>query len=291
MATVMDCKALSESIIEDLKERVSKLNAKGKSVGLATIVVGDDPASAIYVHNKEKACKELGIFAETIHLPASTTQRELEATIDRVMRDGKINGAIVQLPLPEGLDENKALIRVFPEKDADGFHINNIGRLSKNQEGLVPCTPKGIMRLLEEYEIPMEGKKAVVVGRSNIVGKPIAMMLLNKDCTVTVCHSKTENLAEITAEADILVVAVGSPKLITADMVKEGAVVIDVGVNRTDDGIVGDVDFDEVEPIAGYITKVPGGVGKMTVAMLMQNVVEMAENMYFNSYNGNIYEL
>lgn len=291
MATVMDCKALSESIIEDLKERVSKLNAKGKSVGLATIVVGDDPASAIYVHNKEKACKELGIFAETIHLPASTTQRELEATIDRVMRDGKINGAIVQLPLPEGLDENKALIRVFPEKDADGFHINNIGRLSKNQEGLVPCTPKGIMRLLEEYEIPMEGKKAVVVGRSNIVGKPIAMMLLNKDCTVTVCHSKTENLAEITAEADILVVAVGSPKFITADMVKEGAVVIDVGVNRTDDGIVGDVDFDEVEPIAGYITKVPGGVGKMTVAMLMQNVVEMAENMYFDSYNGNIYEL
>lgn len=290
MATIMDCKALAEEIYDDLRTRVQKLNSNKRSVGLAAILVGDDPASQIYVNNKEKACREIGIISETHHLPASAKQRELEALIDNVRHDKRMNGIIVQLPLPDNMDADKALARLTPEVDVDGLHAANIGRLSKGLDGFMACTPKGIIRVLEEYEIPLGGKHAVVVGRSNIVGKPIAMALLNKDCTVTICHSKTQNLADITSQADILVVAVGQPKFVTADMVKEGAVVIDVGINRTDDGIVGDVDFDEVEPVAGYITQVPGGIGKMTVAMLMENTVEAAENMHAEAYSGNIYE-
>ena len=290
MATIMDCKTLAEEIYDDLKARVQKLNSHKKTVGLAAILVGDDPASQIYVNNKEKACRKIGIISETHHLPISTKQRELEALIDNVRHDKRMNGIIVQLPLPDGFDADKAIARLMPEVDVDGLHATNIGRLSKGLGGFMACTPKGIMRVLEKYEIPLEGKRAVVVGRSNIVGKPVSMALLNKNCTVTVCHSKTENLADITSQADILVVAVGQPKFVTADMVKEGAVVIDVGINRTEDGVVGDVDFDEVEPIAGYITEVPGGIGKMTVAMLMENTVEAAEKMHADAYSGYIYE-
>lgn len=291
MATVMDCKALSDKIIKDLKERVKKLNAKGKAVGFAAIVVGDESDSTIYVHEKEKACKDIGIFSETIHLPASATQRELEARIDSVMRDGKIDGAIIQLPLPVTLDTDKALIHIFPEKDIEGLHVNNIGRLSRNQKGLVPCATKGILQLLQEYEITMEGKNAVVIGKSDIICKPVAMMLLNQGCNVTVCDPLTENIADITSEADILVVSVGIPDFVTAAMVKEGATVIDAGYNEIEGGVVGDVDFNAVEPIAGYITTVPDGIWEMNVTMMMQNLVEKAENMYHNSYNGNIYEV
>lgn len=291
MATVMDCKTLSDKIVKDLKDRVKKLNAKGKSVGFAAIVVGDDEESAAYVHNKEKACEDIGIFSETIHLPASATQRELEARIDNVMRDGKIDGAIIQLPLPVTLDTDKALIRLFPEKDVEGLHINNIGRLSRNQKGFVPCATKGILQLLQEYEIDTEGKNAVIVGKNDIVCKPVAMMLLNHGCDVTVCDANTENLADITSAADILVVSVGIPDFVTAAMVKEGATVIDAGYNEIEGGVVGDVDFDAVEPVAGYITTVPDGIYEMNVTMLVQSLVEKAENMYYNAYNGNIYEV
>ena len=277
MAQLLDGKVLSAEVMENLKVRVEALKAKGVTPGLAVILVGDDPASQIYVRNKGKACEELGIRSETIRMSGDTTQQELEDTIERLNRDDGIDGILVQLPLPKHLDEPAALAKIIPEKDADGFHLLNCGKLLCSLPGTQPCTPKGIMYMLKSAGIPLSGKEAVVIGRSNIVGKPVAMMLLQENCTVTVCHSRTQDLAFHTRRADILVAAVGKAKFVTADMVKDGAVVIDVGINRVDGKVVGDVDFENVAPKASFITPVPGGVGKMTICMLMLNCVEAAE--------------
>ena len=277
MAVLMDGKILAAELMAALKTRVDALKASGRTVGLAVILVGDDPASQVYVRNKGKACEELGILSETLRLPAETTQAELEAEIDRLNGDERINGILVQLPLPKHLDEAKALAKILPEKDVDGFHIENAGKLFTGQPGVVACTPKGILHMLKACGVPLKGKEAVVIGRSNIVGKPIAMLLLNENCTVTICHSRTADLAAHTRRADILVAAVGKPKFVTADMVKPGAAVVDVGINRVDGKVVGDVDFENVEKVAGYISPVPGGVGKMTICMLMENTIEAAE--------------
>ena len=277
MAILMDGKVLAAEQMAKLKNRVDALKAAGRTVGLAVILVGDDPASQVYVRNKGKACEELGILSETLRLPAETTQEELEAEIDRLNKDSRIDGILVQLPLPKHLDEAKALAKIIPEKDVDGFHIENAGKLFTGQPGVVACTPKGILHMLKASSVPLKGKEAVVIGRSNIVGKPVAMLLLNENCTVTICHSRTADLASHTRRADILVAAVGKPKFVTADMVKPGAAVVDVGINRVDGKVVGDVDFDSVEKVAGYISPVPGGVGKMTICMLMENTVEAAE--------------
>lgn len=277
MAVLLDGKAMAASLMEGLKKRVEALKEKGMNVGLAVILVGEDPASQVYVRNKGKACEELGILSETIRLPENTSQEELENLIEKLNHDDRMDGILVQLPLPRHLDEAAALRKIIPEKDVDGFHIENAGKLFTGQEGVVACTPKGILHMLKEANVPMKGKEAVVIGRSNIVGKPIAMLLLNENCTVTICHSRTENLAAHTRRADILVAAVGKAKFVTGDMVKPGAAVVDVGINRVDGKVVGDVDFDSVAPIAGYISPVPGGVGKMTIGMLMENTIESAE--------------
>ncbi len=277
MAILMDGKALAAEQMAMLKTRVDALKAAGRSVGLAVILVGDDPASQVYVRNKGKACGELGILSETLRLPAETTQEALEAEIERLNRDGRIDGILVQLPLPRHLDEARALKKIIPEKDVDGFHIENAGKLFTGQDGVVACTPKGILHMLKASGVPLSGREAVVIGRSNIVGKPVAMLLLNENCTVTICHSRTADLAAHTRRADILVAAVGKPRFVTADMVKPGAAVVDVGINRVDGKVVGDVDFENVEKVAGYISPVPGGVGKMTICMLMENTIEAAE--------------
>ena len=277
MAVLMDGKIIAGELMNGLKERVNALKEKNISVGLAVILVGEDPASQVYVRNKGKACEELGILSETIRMPENTSQEELEALIEKLNQDSRIDGILVQLPLPRHLDEAKALRKIIPEKDVDGFHIENAGKLFTGQEGVIACTPKGIMHMLKEANVPLSGSHAVVIGRSNIVGKPIAMLLLNENCTVTICHSRTKDLPFYTRQADILVAAVGRAKFVTADMVKPGAAVIDVGINRVDGKVVGDVDFDAVEKIAGYISPVPGGVGKMTIGMLMENTIEAAE--------------
>lgn len=274
---LLDGRVLSARVMEELKTRTAVLKEKGIVPGLAVIYVGDDPASAIYVRNKEKACDELGIRSFHIAMPGDTTQEALENRIRELNADEAVNGILVQLPLPKHLDEDAALAVIAPEKDADGFHILNGGKLLYGLEGTVPCTPRGIMVMLESSGIDLNGKNAVVIGRSNIVGKPVAMLLLQKNCTVTMCHSRTKDLAAFTRNADILVAAVGRPRFVTADMVKDGAVVIDVGINRVDGKVVGDVDFDAVSKKASFITPVPGGVGKMTVCMLMMNTVEAAE--------------
>ncbi len=277
MAVLMDGKALAAELMADLKSRVDKLKAAGRTAGLAVILVGDDPASQVYVRNKGKACEELGILSETLRLPAETEQGDLEAEIERLNRDESIDGILVQLPLPRHLDEAAALAKILPEKDVDGFHIENAGRLFTGKPGVVACTPKGILYMLKACGVPLAGKEAVVIGRSNIVGKPAAMLLLGENCTVTLCHSRTADLKSHTRRADILIAAVGKPRFVTADMVKPGAAVVDVGINRVDGKVVGDVDFESVEKVAGYISPVPGGVGKMTICMLMENTVEAAE--------------
>ena len=277
MAIILDGKALSEKMMGELKNRVDALKAKGKTIGLSVILVGENPASQVYVRNKGKACEALGIRGDTILLPEQTTQEELEALIMKLNRDDSVDGILVQLPLPKHLDETKALRLIVPEKDVDGFHIENAGKLFTGQEGVVACTPKGILAMLKAWSVPLSGKEAVVIGRSNIVGKPIAMLLLNENCTVTICHSRTKDLSAHTRRADILVAAVGKPRFVTGDMVKPGAAVVDVGINRVDGKVVGDVDFASVEPVAGWISPVPGGVGKMTICMLMENTVEAAE--------------
>ena len=265
MAIILDGKALSEKMMGELKNRVDALKAKGKTIGLSVILVGENPASQVYVRNKGKACEALGIRGDTILLPEQTTQEELEALIMKLNRDDRVDGILVQLPLPKHLDETKALRLIVPEKDVDGFHIENAGKLFTGQPGVVACTPKGILHMLKACQVPLEGKEAVVIGRSNIVGKPVAMLLLNENCTVTMCHSKTQDLLSHTRRADILVAAVGKPRFVTADMVKPGAAVVDVGINRVDGKVVGDVDFEGVSKVAGFISPVPGGVGKMTI--------------------------
>jgi methylenetetrahydrofolate dehydrogenase (NADP+)/methenyltetrahydrofolate cyclohydrolase len=276
MAVILSGKALSEKLTQEQKKRVEELKAQGIHPGLAVVLVGEDPASQIYVRNKGIACETIGIYSETIRLPDETSQELLEETIDRLNRDKKINGILVQLPLPKHLDEDAALAKILPEKDVDGFHLINAGKLFTGQEGVVPCTPKGILYMLKEAGIELKGKEAVVIGRSNIVGKPAAMLLLQEHCTVTICHSRTQNLKEHARRADILVAAIGKPRFVTADMVKPGAAVMDVGINRVDGKVVGDVDYEPVSQVAGYITPVPGGIGKMTISMLMENTLEAA---------------
>lgn len=278
-AQLLDGKTMSNELREKLALRVVALKERGVTPGLAVILVGEDPASQIYVKNKGLGCAQVGIHSETIRLPETATQQELEAQIDRLNADAAIHGILVQLPLPAGLDETAALARISPEKDVDGFHILNAGKLFTGQEGVVACTPKGAMEMIRRTGISLTGKEAVVIGRSNIVGKPMAMLLLQQHATVTLCHSRTQHLAEHTRRADILVAAVGKPRFITADMVKPGAVVIDVGINRVDGKVVGDVDFDAVKEVASWITPVPGGVGRMTITMLLENTIEAAERM------------
>ena len=276
MAIILSGKDMSAELTEKQKERTAELARRGIYPGLAVVLVGEDSASQIYVRNKGIACETIGIYSKTIHLPFDCSQEKLEAVIDELNLDKKISGILVQLPLPKHLDEEAALARILPEKDVDGFHLTNAGKLFTSQQGVIPCTPKGVLYMLKYAGIDLKGKEAVIIGRSNIVGKPAAMLLLNEHCTVTVCHSKTRNLAEYTRRADILVAAIGKANFVTADMVKPGAVVIDVGINRIDGKVVGDVDFEAVEKVAGYITPVPGGVGKMTISMLMENTLEAA---------------
>lgn len=276
-AQLLSGKEMAEEVLTGVAERVKTLTEHGIVPGLAVIMVGDDPASQIYVRNKGLACEKVGMHSLTIRMPEHTDQQTLETKIRELNEDTSIHGILVQLPLPKQLDETAALAAITPEKDVDGFHILNAGRLFTGQRGVVACTPKGAMAMIRRTGLELAGKEAVVVGRSNIVGKPMAMLLLDANCTVTVCHSRTCNLAEHTRRADILVAAVGKPRMITADMVKPGAVVIDVGINRVDGKVVGDVDFDAVKEVAGWITPVPGGVGRMTIAMLLENTLEAAE--------------
>lgn len=276
-AQLLDGKTMSNELREKLALRVENLKARGVTPGLAVILVGEDPASQIYVKNKGLGCAQVGMHSVTIRLPETTTQQELETQIDQLNGDASIHGILVQLPLPAGLDEAAALARIAPEKDVDGFHVVNAGKLFTGQKGVVACTPKGAMEMIRRTGIDLTGKEAVVVGRSNIVGKPMAMLLLHQNATVTMCHSRTQHLAEHTRRADVLVAAVGKPRFITADMVKPGAIVIDVGINRVDGKVVGDVDFDAVKGVASWITPVPGGVGRMTITMLLENTIEAAE--------------
>ena len=272
MSILIDGKMLAAKLRGELKEKVALFKAEKGEIGLAVVLVGEDPASQVYVRNKIKACEDVGIRSFSYHLPAESTQKEVESLIAELVASDKVDGILVQLPLPKHLDERKILKLIPPAKDVDGFCAENVGNLAMNCETIVACTPFGVMKMLEEYGIDPKGKSAVVLGRSNIVGKPMAMLLVNADATVTVCHSKTENLKEVCAGADILVVAIGRPKFVTADMVKKGAVVIDVGMDRDENGkLCGDVDFENVKEKASYITPVPGGVGPMTITMLLYN--------------------
>ena len=274
----IDGKQISQQIRSEIAERVAVLKQKGVTPGLAVILVGEDPASQVYVRNKERACIQAGMASRVIRLPEDTPQESLMALIDEINRDEKMHGLLVQLPLPAHLDEAQVLKAIDPKKDVDGFHAINAGALMNGEKASVACTPQGCIELLKRSGVELCGANAVVVGRSNIVGKPMAMLLLRENCTVTICHSKTRNLKEFTQKADVLVAAIGRPKFITADMVKPGAAVIDVGINRLADGkLCGDVDYEQVEPIAGWITPVPGGVGPMTIAMLLKNTLEAAE--------------
>jgi len=280
MSILIDGKELAKKIRANLRDEVTELKNKGVNPKLAVILVGNDPASKIYVNNKNKACEDVGIEFEEYLLEENTQMDELLKLINSLNDNPNIHGILLQSPIPKHLDINLAIKEILPEKDVDGFHPINVGKLMIGQDTFVSCTPYGIIKMLEEYGVEIEGANAVVIGRSNIVGKPISQCLLNKNATVTICHSKTKNLKEITSKADILIVAVGKAKFITADMVKQGVAVIDVGINRLENGkIVGDVDFESVKEKASYITPVPGGVGPMTIAMLMKNLVKAAKNI------------
>ena len=286
---LLDGKALAKKIQSELQAKISQLKPQiGRPPGLAVIMVGDNPASAVYVRNKETACQRVGIASMGQHLSEDTTQAELERAIAQLNQDDRVDGILVQLPLPKHLDAIALLHRIQPDKDADGLHPVNLGKLVRSEPGLRSCTPAGVMRLLQEYNIDPEGKKAVVIGRSILVGKPIALMLLEKNATVAIAHSRTQNLAAVCQEADILVAAVGKPEMVTREMVKPGAVVVDVGINRVTTGkgnfkLVGDVAFDEVSAVASHITPVPGGIGPMTVAMLLSNTVQSYSQKIANS--------
>ncbi|MBP5528829.1 MAG: bifunctional methylenetetrahydrofolate dehydrogenase/methenyltetrahydrofolate cyclohydrolase FolD [Lachnospiraceae bacterium] len=280
MAELIDGKLISAQIKDECKEKVALLKEKGIEVTLAVIQVGEDPASSVYVSNKKKACEYIGANSLSYNLKEDSTQEELLKLIDDLNNDEKVNGILVQLPLPKHFNEDEVIRRINPDKDVDGFHPINVGRLSIGEKGFVSCTPAGIIQLLKRSNVEIEGKECVIIGRSNIVGKPMSMLMLRENATVTVCHSRTKNLREVTKRADILIVAIGKPKMIDASYVKEGAVVIDVGIHRVDPDskkLCGDVDFDSVEPVAGKITPVPGGVGPMTIAMLMSNLVNSVE--------------
>jgi methylenetetrahydrofolate dehydrogenase (NADP+)/methenyltetrahydrofolate cyclohydrolase len=279
MANIIDGKLISAQIREEIAEKVINYNKKtGKLPGLAVVIVGENPASQVYVRNKKKACEQVGFNSWVYEMPENTTQEELNALIDKLNEDNAVHGILVQLPLPKHLDEEEIILRIKPEKDVDAFHPYNVGRITIGNPKFLPCTPAGIMELLHRSNIEISGKECVVIGRSNIVGKPMALLLLAENGTVTVCHSKTKDLKEVCRRADILVVAIGKADFVTADMVKEGAVVIDVGMNRNAEGkLTGDVDFKSVSEVASYITPVPGGVGPMTITMLLQNTLRAAE--------------
>lgn len=279
MAKILSGKVVSTRVKEELKKEVEELNGKGKRTGLAVVLVGEDPASKVYVRNKEKACEEIGIYSEMHKLPEETTEEEILSLIDKLNKDDNIDGILVQLPLPKHLDDKVIINNIRADKDVDAFHPVNVGKIMIGDYDFLPCTPAGIMELIYESGVEVDGKECVVIGRSNIVGKPMSMLLLRENGTVTTCHSHTKDLPEVTRRADILVAAVGIAKFVKADMVKPGAVVIDVGMNRDENGkLCGDVDFDAVEPVAGAITPVPGGVGPMTIAMLMRNTVTASKN-------------
>ena len=278
MAIIMDGKAVSAAVRAEVAAEVEELKARGITPGLAVIIVGDDPASRVYVNNKKKACAEAGIYSEEFALPADTTQEELLALVASLNGRSDINGILCQLPLPGDLSDKAVIEAISPSKDVDAFHAQNVGNIMIGDYHFLPCTPAGVMELIHRAGVDVAGKRCVVIGRSNIVGKPMAMLLLHENGTVTVCHSKTKDLAAVCREADILVAAVGRAKFVTADMVKPGAVVVDVGMNRDENGkLCGDVDYAAVEPIAGYITPVPGGVGPMTIAMLLKNTLMAAK--------------
>lgn len=280
-AQIIDGKTLAQTIREGIAEEVRLLEKDtGVKPGLAAVLVGDDPASAVYVKNKRIACEKAGLYPQEHRLSASTTQEALLKLIQQLNVDPRIHGILVQLPLPQGIDSQAILQAVSPEKDVDGFHPVNVGRLVGGEPVFIPCTPKGVLQMIDSTGQDITGKRAVVIGRSNIVGKPVAMLLLHRHATVTICHSRTKDLPGVAREADILIAAIGKPLFVTPDMVKEGAIVIDVGINRLADGkLVGDVDFDRVKERAGWITPVPGGVGPMTIAMLLQNTLESAKRI------------
>lgn len=279
MAQIIDGKTIAKKIREEMKTEVEKLQDEGIVPGLAVVLVGDDPASQVYVNNKQRACQEVGIYSELYQLPKETTQEQLLEVVNELNARADIDGILVQLPLPKQIDEESILLAIDPHKDVDAFHPVNVGKIWLDEETFIPCTPSGVMRLLKEYDVEIEGKHCVIVGRSNIVGKPMAALMLKENATVTVCHSKTKNMPDICSEADILIAAVGIPGVITQDMVKEGAVVIDVGTTRGEDGkLRGDVDFENVEPKAALISPVPGGVGPMTITMLLQNAIFSAKH-------------
>lgn len=280
-AHIISGKELAKKIRHNIQKQVEQLD---QPPGLATVLVGDDPASHIYVRFKARACKKVGMYSRQINLPTTTTQQELQQTVNDLNNDPQIHGILVQLPLPDHLDEKPILESINPAKDVDGFHPINMGRLLAHKKGsldnlLLPCTPKGVIKLIASTGLDLAGKKVVVIGRSNLVGKPVALMALYANATVTLCHSRTADLLQETSQADVLISAVGSPRLVTADMIKEGAVVIDVGTNRTDDGVVGDVDFETCSKKAGWITPVPGGVGPMTIACLLENTLMASQQL------------
>ena len=279
MAVILDGKATSAAVREEIKKEVEKFSKEYKKTpGLAVVIVGENPASQVYVRNKHKACGEVGMYSEVVELAENITEQELLSIIDRLNNDDKINGILVQLPLPKHLDEEKVILSINPKKDVDAFHPENVGKIMIGNFSFLPCTPAGVMEILRHYNIEVAGKHCVIIGRSNIVGKPQSMLMLKENATVTICHSKTVNLAEITRQADILVAAVGIAKFVKADMVKDGAIVLDVGMDRDENGKrCGDVDFEAVKEKASYITPVPGGVGPMTIATLMQNTLTSAK--------------
>jgi methylenetetrahydrofolate dehydrogenase (NADP+) / methenyltetrahydrofolate cyclohydrolase len=279
MAAIIDGKLISSRIKDELKEKVAKLNNDGVQITLAVVQVGNDPASTVYVGNKKKACEYIGIKSLSYELPENTTEQELLTLVEKLNLDPAVNGILVQLPLPVHMNEDTIIQTISPLKDVDGFHPQSVGALSIGQKGFVSCTPAGIIQLLKRSDIAIEGKECVIIGRSNIVGKPMALLMLRENATVTICHSRTKNLKEVAKRADILIVAIGKPKFVTKEFIKEGAVVIDVGIHRTiENKICGDVDYEDVLPFVSAITPVPGGVGPMTIAMLMNNCVEAVVN-------------